>query len=466
MYDIIFISRNNKSSELDFDRLKQTWPFAKTAESFRDAQKKSTTKLFWAVWPDVFVDVNFNFDYRPPVHEEQYIHIWPNSADRNLPAVGLFPKTKEVTDKEIENRFFSGMIKMNTIASHTKYYDIVFIAYNEEYADENYEKLIRHAGVQHNDIHRIDGVKGIHQAHIAAAEAATTNMFWVVDADAIIDPQFRFNSMLSEKENDIVHVWRSRNPVNRLEYGNGGVKLLPRELTLNLDVNSTDMTTSISSKFKVMPTVSNITKFNTSPFNTWRSAFRECVKLSSGVIHGDELAESQIRLNMWLYQGGDKEFGEYSKGGASAGQWYGTTYKDDPEALSKINDYDWLEIQFNEHVEMFPPVETFKDLEDPAIIREREQEQEQERELTQDEKINFWRSAFREAADSITDADKIQELLYNGHNEYSRGGASAGKWFGETYKNDPTNYAKIEDDSWLEGEFYYHIEVHPPETFK
>jgi hypothetical protein len=62
MYDIIFISRNNKSSELDFNRLKQTWPFAKTAESFRAAQKKSTTKLFWAIWPDVIVDINFNFD--------------------------------------------------------------------------------------------------------------------------------------------------------------------------------------------------------------------------------------------------------------------------------------------------------------------------------------------------------------------------------------------------------------------
>ena len=464
MYDIIFISRNNKSSELDFNRLKQTWPFAKTANSFRDAQKKSTTKLFWAVWPDVIVDINFNFDYRPPVHEEQYIHIWPNSADRNLPAVGLFPKTKEVTDTEIENRFFSGMIKMNTIASHTKYYDVVFISFNEEYADNNYQRLVTHAGVMQNNVLRVSGVKGIHQAHIAAAELATTNMFYVVDADAIISENFKFNLLLSEKENDIVHVWRSQNPVNRLEYGNGGVKLLPRELTLNLDVASTDMTTSISSKFKVMPTVSNITKFNTSPFNTWRSAFRECVKLSSGVIHGDELAESQVRLNTWLYRGGDSEFGEYAKGGASAGQWYGTTYKDNPEELSKINDYEWLEIQFNEHVAMFPPVETFKDLEDPEIIKE--QEQEQERELTQDEKINFWRSAFREAADSITDADRIQELLYNGHNEYSRGGASAGKWFGETYKNDPTNYAKIEDDSWLEGEFYYHIEVHPPETFK
>ena len=456
MYDIIFISRNNKSSELDFNRLKKTWPFAKTANSFRDAQKKSTTKLFWAVWPDVFVDVNFNFDYRPPVHEEQYIHIWPNSADRNLPAVGLFPKTKEVTDTEIENRFFSGMIKMNTIASHTKYYDVVFISFNEEYADANYQRLVTHTGVMQNNVLRVSGVKGIHRAHISAAELATTNMFYVVDADAVINENFKFNTLLSEKETDIVHVWRSQNPVNGLAYGNGGVKLLPRELTLNLDVTSTDMTTSISNKFKVMPTVSNITKFNTNPFNTWRSAFRECVKLSSGVIPGAELSESQVRLNTWLYQGGDKEFGEYAKGGASAGQWYGTTYKDDPEALSKINDYDWLEIQFNEHVEMFPPVETFKDLEDPTT--------------TSIDSMSYWISGFRESAEiskcDIVDANKMQELLYKGHNKYSRGGASAGKWFGETYKNDPANYAKIEDDSWLEGEFYYHIEVHPPETFK
>ena len=458
MYDIIFISRNNKSSELDFTRLKQTWPFAKTANSFRDAQKKSTTKLFWAVWPDVIVDINFNFDYRPPTHEEQYIHIWPNSADRNLPSVGLFPKTKEVTDTELENRFFSGMIKMNTIASHTKYYDVVFISFNEEYADTNYQRLVTHPSVMQNNVLRVSGVKGIHQAHIAAAELATTDMFYVVDADAIINENFKFNLLLSEKETDIVHVWRSQNPINGLEYGNGGVKLLPRELTLNLNVNTTDMTTSISSKFKVMPIISNITKFNTSPFNTWRSAFRECVKLSSGIIHGDEVTESQIRLNTWLYQGGDSEFGEYAKGGASAGQWYGTTYKDDLEALAKINDYEWLEIQFNEHVAMFPPVETFKDLKDPSTT------------TTTTSSMSAWIGAFRECAElsksDIPNADRIEELLYKGHNEYSRGGASAGKWFGETYKNDPVNYAKIEDDSWLEGEFYYHIETHPPETFK
>ena len=35
------------------------------------------------------------------------------------------------------------------------------------------------------------------------------------------------------------------------------------------------------------------------------------------------------------------------------------TYKDNKEMLAKINDYTWLEYEFNGHVKMFPP-ETFK----------------------------------------------------------------------------------------------------------
>jgi hypothetical protein len=359
MYDIIFINDSANQYNSDFDRLKQSWPFAKAASSFKEAQQKSITRLFWAVWPDVVVDRNFNFDYRPPVYEEQYIHIWPNSVDRDLPAVGLFPKDKEIAAEELTNRYFSGMVKMNTIASHTKYPDIVFISFNEETADDNYKKLVNHPGIFYNAILRINGVKGIHQAHIAAAKIATTSMFYVVDADAIIDDDFKFNFLPSADELDIVHVWRSRNPINGLEYGNGGVKLLPRELTLNVNTSATDMTTSISSRFKIMTIVSNITAFNTSPLATWRSAFRECAKLSSRIIDGQLDEETEDRLKVWQYNLSNAAYAEYARGGASAGNWFGTTYKDDPEMLAKINDYDWLAAEFDQHVKMFPP-EMFK----------------------------------------------------------------------------------------------------------
>ena len=126
-----------------------------------------------------------------------------------------------------------------------------------------------------------------------------------------------------------------------------------------MQLDSTDMTTSISTRFKAVDQVSNITRYNTDPLSTWRSAFRECVKLASKIIPGQQDWETENRLDKWVNFPSSAEYSEYSKGGASAGQWYGTTYKDDIDALRKINDYDWLAEQFEAHIKLFPP-ETFK----------------------------------------------------------------------------------------------------------
>jgi hypothetical protein len=238
-------------------------------------------------------------------------------------------------------------------------YDIVFISFNEPTANENYRKLASSVLTLDNLIHRVDGVSGIHLAHIEAAKLATTKMFWVVDADAEILPTFKFKIKLDPSEEDIVHVWRSINPINGLEYGYGGVKLLPRDLTLSMDLTNPDMTTSISPRFKAMNETSNITAFNVNPLSTWRSAFRECAKLASRTISGQQDDETEYRLKAWIHIGGNSRYGEYAKGGASAGEWFGKTYKDNKEMLAKINDYDWLEGQYYYHIETYPP-ETFK----------------------------------------------------------------------------------------------------------
>jgi len=247
-------------------------------------------------------------------------------------------------------------------------YDIVYISYNEKTANIGFIQLTTLN--LRNNIFRVHGVKGIHQAHIEAAKMVTTPMFYVVDADATILPSFRFNLKLDPSEEDIVHVWRSRNPINNLEYGYGGVKLLPTQLTLNMDVNNTDMTTSISKRFKAIPIVSNVTKFNTDSLSTWRSAFRECAKLASGIIPGQDQEETIERLKVWRYNPSVQLYAEYSRGGASAGEWFGAKYKDDPAMLSKINDYDWLESEFWGHTQQFPP-ELFKPTETPITFRPR-----------------------------------------------------------------------------------------------
>jgi hypothetical protein len=222
-------------------------------------------------------------------------------------------------------------------------YDIVFISYNEISADENYAALKYRFPMAK----RVHGVKGIHQAHVKAAKKCFSKMFWVVDADAKIVEGFNFDYVVPDHQLDHVHVWRSINPINGLEYGYGGVKLLPRVLTANMDMSNPDMTTSISNNFKPMTKMSNITAFNTDPFNTWKSAFRECCKLSSKTIRGQIDDETEERLRVWCETGSNAMYGKYAIHGACSGRNFGYDNCDKPDRLKLINDFDWLKEQFN-----------------------------------------------------------------------------------------------------------------------
>jgi hypothetical protein len=226
-------------------------------------------------------------------------------------------------------------------------YDVIFISYNEIQADVNWNNL----KAQVPWAMRVHGVKGIHQAHIEAAKKAFTHMIWIVDADALIVDDFDFSYVPNRTNKDAVHVWRGRNPINDLEYGNGGVKLFPRLATINMDTSRPDMTTSISNKFKLMPQISNITAFNTDEFSTWRSAFRECCKLASAVIDRQQQDETNTRLAAWCSATGrDRPFGDYAIQGARAGRKYGVANQGNIEALKKINDFDWLKEQFDANI--------------------------------------------------------------------------------------------------------------------
>ena len=219
-------------------------------------------------------------------------------------------------------------------------YDIVFISYQEPSADENYAALKARFPMAK----RVHGVKGIHQAHIKAAKKCFTKMFWIVDADALILDTFNFDYEVPDHQLDHVHVWRAKNPINGLEYGYGGVKLFPRKLTIEMDTSKADMTTSISEHFIAMDEVANTTAFNTSPFETWKGAFRECAKLSSKTITRQNNEETESRLDTWCTVGEDNPYGSYAIAGANAGRKFGISNRSN---ISLINDFDWLKEQFN-----------------------------------------------------------------------------------------------------------------------
>lgn len=220
--------------------------------------------------------------------------------------------------------------------------DVIFISYNEPNAEKNWLRVLEKSP----RAFRINGITGIVNAHKCAAELATTDMFYVVDGDAYLTDDWSFEYQPSIFDRDCVHVWRSRNPINGLEYGYGGVKLLPKELTLNVDSTCVDMTTSISTRFKPMSKVSNITEFNTDEFNTWRSAFRECAKLSSNILKRQLARESEKRLKIWCTIGIDNRFGEWAIKGANAGKDFGQTNKHNIAKLSLINDLGWIQSEF------------------------------------------------------------------------------------------------------------------------
>jgi hypothetical protein len=221
-------------------------------------------------------------------------------------------------------------------------YDIVFISYQELSADENYAALKARFPMAK----RVHGIKGIHQAHIKAAKKCFTKMCWIVDADAIILNDFNFDYVVPEHQLDHVHVWRSQNPINELVYGYGGVKLFPRKLTIDMDLTKPDMTTSISPHFIAVEQVANITAFNTDPFNTWKSAFRECAKLSSKIIDRQNNEETEQRLDTWCTKGIERRYGDYAIAGANAGREFGISNRSD---ISLINNFEWLHEQFSKH---------------------------------------------------------------------------------------------------------------------
>ena len=223
-------------------------------------------------------------------------------------------------------------------------YDIVFISYEESNAEDNWQLLKNKFPVAR----RLHGITGIHQAHIKAANMVSTPMFYVVDGDAVIDDAFGFDYNVPDHQLDHVHVFRARNPINDLIYGYGAVKLLPTAEVQSLVHRDfkPDMTSSINRKYKIIHQLSNVTAFNTDPYNTWRSAFRECAKLASGVIDGQVNTETQQRLETWCTVGSGREYGHWCLLGAQAGRSFGLDSRGSDQ-LMKINDWVWLREQYD-----------------------------------------------------------------------------------------------------------------------
>lgn len=284
--------------------------------------------------------LDYTIEDHIPYYDLVYEQVW--TVDERL--VNSYEEVwaAKIVPHEPEGVKIVGNIKCNL----PEQLDVVFISYNEPNAEANWQKVLAKAP----DAKRVNGVKGIVAAHKKAADIVTTDMFYVVDGDAELADYWDFKFQPNLFDRDCVHVWRSINPVNDLKYGYGGVKLFPTKLVISADPNNTDMTTSLSDKFKLMPKISNTTAFNSDEFSTWRSAFRECAKLSGKVLKRQMVRETEKRLDIWCTLGKDKPFGKYAIAGAIAGRKFGEENQGNDRILQKVNDYEWLKSKFNENM--------------------------------------------------------------------------------------------------------------------
>jgi len=219
-------------------------------------------------------------------------------------------------------------------------YDLFFVSYEEPNADDNWKTLkdrFPHAK-------RVHGIKGIGNAHRFCAINAFTSMFWTVDGDTVVSDQWDFRYIPPSWDGDYLHLWYSRNPVNDLAYGYGSIKLWPRKRVLEHTGSWLDFTTSVAG-IKVIDQVIATTMFNTSEFESWKSAFRECVKLCVNIRSVPDDIESRIRLETWMMVSTNANFASWCNAGAKdAIRWVDSS----PSDLSVINDFSWLRNKFKE----------------------------------------------------------------------------------------------------------------------
>jgi len=229
--------------------------------------------------------------------------------------------------------------------------DIFYLSYDEPKKDQFW------ADLQYKCpwAKRIDGVKGFDNAHKACARASSTSHFITVDGDNIVDTKFfddksEIDDLL---DSTTVYSFSAKNMINGLIYGNGGIKIWPKQLVLDMRTheNAEDERSAIEFcwqiNYKQMNNCYSEVWPNGSPLQAFRSGYREGVKMSlaEGFTVDPTKFEEVIfkknlqRLMVWATVGKDVENGDWAVYGARLG-CASTNLENQP--TSTVRDYDWF----------------------------------------------------------------------------------------------------------------------------
>jgi len=261
------------------------------------------------------------------------------------------------------NSFDSGLNrKKQTIQLKTP--PVVFLSFDEPNADDNFNHL-KNNHPNPALVHRVHGVKGFDAAHKAAADVAGTDRFFTVDADCFVDHEIWKKSIdITPDIAEATLSWSSRNIVNGLVYGNGGIKLWYTEHVKNMKSHEAaekgDSTHNVDfcwdpEQYKQMNNTYGVVYNNATPKQAFRAGFREGVKM--GLDQGNKVLPEDFKHKMypanfarwliWMTVGRDVENGDWVIYGARL-----AAYKLYIESFDHtvISDYAWFDKFWDEQI--------------------------------------------------------------------------------------------------------------------
>jgi len=276
------------------------------------------------------------------VKDDEPISLW-SSDSKNIIVSSegasrvLIPKeAKEYVKKELYD--YPYIITASRVRQ-SRPMDIVFLSNGEKGADENFEHLQRVARGVANKIIRVDGVNGRVAAYHAAAEASTTPWLFTVFAKLKVNEKFNWSWQPDRLQMPKHYIFNATNPVNGLEYGHQAMIAYNKKMTLANIGKGLDFT--LDDEHEVVNLNSGIALFNTDEWSTWRTSFREVIKLRNAT---DD--ESKERLNVWLTVG-NGDFAQYSLDGARHAVEYYEEVNGDMDKLKLSYDWPWLRAYFD-----------------------------------------------------------------------------------------------------------------------
>lgn len=237
-------------------------------------------------------------------------------------------------DKKIKQFYdFKNIVELD-LDYNVRQMDVIFISYDEPSAEDRFKTLQKIAP----RAKWVKNVQGQTEAYHTAARLSETGYFFAVFPKLEIAENFDFEFQPNRLKNPCHYIFNCLNPVNGLEYGHGSVLLYNKKLTLQTTDPGLDFT--LSAPHTHVPLLSSINHFNETPWLTWRTAFREVIKLKQSM-DTKPTVESKFRLKKWCETGKGNN-AEWSINGARDASQYYNTFKNNPDKLQLSYDWQWL----------------------------------------------------------------------------------------------------------------------------